>query len=876
MPAVQLLEAYVQRLATVPVWRRWFLGIAVAGGCTAEAGCTKGAPLSLAGAMRRCLMAAAPGRVSAEELKKNSNTGGNSGKAETLEGVLKSLVAGIAKASGDITEAMRGKGEADAAQKLLQACSAAAEAKSPAWGGLQYLRANELKTSEVDVDLWAAHNELERLLGPVPAGAAVVSVNGRRYGPIYPVQNGITFQARHLSFAEEVDLVYVQLGGPSGKELDWRKGPGDTWPGAGINRLLRDAGAEEDPLALAYALAHRSKVVEDMRSMGKGEDKQSDDEPMDGGDDSGESELEKAFNKAPSELRLHLPCPADSPCPFRIFAVLDPLGEDAQKLPPVFRALREELGAEVHLLLRPKPLVEPPLLTYYRAAKAAPAPAGGLAALGEWDGLARGTHFALPARRSLMLSVRLHTPDTWACSAVDSEGADLDALSAATDGTVHARYSLEALFIEGWATLARSASQHFGPPAAGRHLALSPLGAGGWHEGAESAGSDSVVVKSGYFQLRAPPGIYELSSDVSNDDQVSSDSLLLPDGPVELVELTGGGMNLQVKVDMSGSDGSTSAVKGKVEQVSYEGAGGDPRVCTETIHIFSVASGLKYERLLRIMMLSVRENTKCPLRFWLVDNFLSPQFRRLLPHLSQRVGFEVSRVTYKWPAWLREQTQKQRIIWAYKILFLDVLFPIQVRKVLFIDADQIVRADVQELTKMDLQGHVYGFVPFCGSGPKDNSWFGSSGSVDWKNPDTTGFRFWEQGFWQSHLGGHNHYHISALFVVDLVAFRAAGAGDVLRDVYQSLTADPHSLSNLDQDLPNYVQRMLPIFSLPQDWLWCESWCSEATKKRAKTIDMCQHPVRKEGKLQMAKRIAPEWVDYDARLDVWIKETNMTA
>lgn len=38
-------------------------------------------------------------------------------------------------------------------------------------------------------------------------------------------------------------------------------------------------------------------------------------------------------------------------------------------------------------------------------------------------------------------------------------------------------------------------------------------------------------------------------------------------------------------------------------------------------------------------------------------------------------------MTYKWPEWLTQQTQKQRIIWGYKILFLDVLFPLNVKKV---------------------------------------------------------------------------------------------------------------------------------------------------------------------------------------------------
>jgi UDP-glucose:glycoprotein glucosyltransferase len=60
-------------------------------------------------------------------------------------------------------------------------------------------------------------------------------------------------------------------------------------------------------------------------------------------------------------------------------------------------------------------------------------------------------------------------------------------------------------------------------------------------------------------------------------------------------------------------------------------------------------------------------------------------------------------------------------------------------------------------------------------------------------------------------------------------------------------ADLHS----NQDLPNYAQHTVPIFSLPQEWLWCESWCGNATKARAKTIDLCNNPMTKEPKLQVA-------------------------
>jgi hypothetical protein len=57
-------------------------------------------------------------------------------------------------------------------------------------------------------------------------------------------------------------------------------------------------------------------------------------------------------------------------------------------------------------------------------------------------------------------------------------------------------------------------------------------------------------------------------------------------------------------------------------------------------------------------------------------------------------------------------------------------------------------------------------------------------------------------------------------------------------------------STFTQDLPNYAQHSVPIFSLPQEWLWCESWCGNATKARAKTIDLCNNPMTKEPKLQV--------------------------
>ena len=151
--------------------------------------------------------------------------------------------------------------------------------------------------------------------------------------------------------------------------------------------------------------------------------------------------------------------------------------------------------------------------------------------------------------------------------------------------------------------------------------------------------------------------------------------------------------------------------------------------------------------------------------------------------------------------------------------------------------------------------------------------------------------FLGSGSKKSHLG-NRHYHISALYVVELLRFRRLAAGDRLCGQYQALSQDPNSLANLDQDLPNNMIHQVPIKSLPQEWLWCETWCSEASKPAAKTIDLvsipnmpsnvfacclislcmcwnsllqCNNPLTKEPKLTSAMRILPEWSDYDREI-----------
>lgn len=383
----------------------------------------------------------------------------------------------------------------------------------------------------------------------------------------------------------------------------------------------------------------------------------------------------------------------------------------------------------------------------------------------------------------------------------------------------------------------------------------------------ESHYSDSLVMKTlGYWQLRANPGVWDLKI---NDDSRGAEIFQMVEGKTKhggvrvTKPISSNTKQLVIRNFVGRSDGDTLLVKRKpgYEKATlfYEDEKKKSQNDDDVVHVFSLATGHLYERFLKIMMLSVTKRTSAKVKFWLFENFLSPTFKASSIAMAKRIGCEVEFVTYKWPEWLRGQSEKQRIIWGYKILFLDVLFPLNVKKIIYVDADQVIRGDLKELWNMDLKGAPYGYTPMCTT-----------------NESTLGFQFWNQGFWKSHLRG-KPYHISALYVVDLEKFRKDRVGDTLRAQYQGLSADPGSLANLDQDLPNYVQHQVPIFSLPQEWLWCESWCSTETKVDAKTIDLCNNPLHKEPKVSMAKRIISgdlfeeSWIELDAEVGEYESE-----
>ncbi|TWW80861.1 UDP-glucose:glycoprotein glucosyltransferase 2, partial [Takifugu flavidus] len=538
---------------------------------------------------------------------------------------------------------------------------------------------------------------------------------------------------------------------------------------------------------------------------------------------------------------------------YDVVAIVDPLTRAAQKMSTLLIVLGQVVNMRLQIFMNCRAkLSELPLKSFYRFVLES-----------DVSFLANDTVSSGPFARfmeipeSPLLTLNMITPESWMVQAVRSPH-DLDNIHLQeVSGVVTAEYELEHLLLEG-----HCFDLSTGQPPRGLQFTL------GMSQ--DPLTYDTIVMANlGYFQLKANPGAWILRLRKGRSEDIyqilTHDGTDSPADAGDVVVVLNSfhskiiKVRVQKKTDKINEDllSENSESKGIWDSIASITGGAsqkdDAEEKEDVLNIFSVASGHLYERFLRIMMLSVLRHTKTPVKFWFLKNYLSPSFKDTISHMAQAYDFQYELVQYKWPRWLHQQTEKQRIIWGYKILFLDVLFPLAVDKIIFVDADQIVRADLKELRDLNLQGAPYGYTPFCDS-----------------RGEMEGYRFWKAGYWASHLG-HRKYHISALYVVDLKKFRKIAAGDRLRGQYQALSQDPNSLSNLDQDLPNNMIHQVAIKSLPQEWLWCETWCDDASKARAKTIDLCNNPKTKEPKLTAAARIVPEWVEYDNEIKQLLRQ-----
>jgi UDP-glucose:glycoprotein glucosyltransferase len=394
----------------------------------------------------------------------------------------------------------------------------------------------------------------------------------------------------------------------------------------------------------------------------------------------------------------------------QVSVILDPVSEAAQRFTPLLKVIRDKLKLPLQLLLAPAVVLEGddkiPITSYYRFV-------GDPTAFTD-DQSTVATFSNLPTNHILTLQVDV--PEPWnvqqssAIQDTDNLRCDIrvgcsddDALIKENNSVqvyerghfTNVEYGLKNLLIFGQCyelangsppnglqlTVSRSSIRYDQPllpeiVEIGLDGESIPNMAKMRNGTVGTIYSDTLVMKNvGYWQLPANPGVWKLGIDKGSEGakifeiisgSIKNGALIVPDvvtsqktktivmqdfvsrGEVLLVQRRPGYENADL---FFGSDGQMI----------------NSHVDDDIIHVFSLATGHLYERFLKIMMLSVTKRTSSKVKFWLFENFLSPTFKASALAMATRIGCEVEFVTYKWPEWLRGQSEKQRIIWGYKV-----------------------------------------------------------------------------------------------------------------------------------------------------------------------------------------------------------------
>ena len=410
------------------------------------------------------------------------------------------------------------------------------------------------------------------------------------------------------------------------------------------------------------------------------------------------------------------PAHADQPA-FDIVAVVDPVSRGAQKVAPLVAVLASVLNAKIRIFLNcVDKHSEMPNKSFYRQVLEPSLSFKDDGSLGEGP---RAVFQNIPEQP--ILTMAMHVPDNWLVepsrSVYDLDNIKLENI----DGAVTSEWELNSLLLEG-----HCFESGTGNPPRGLQLTLGTKNHPDF--------TDTIVMANlGYLQLKAAPGawylnlrdgrsadIYDIVSQENTDSKAGAKdvTVLMNSFQSRIIKLKVSKKADKKNEELLPQDSSDEDSGGWFSSITNKlSSGGEADTADEDqgLNIFCVATGHLYERLLKIMMLSVLKTTKTPVKFWILKNFLSPSLKDFIPEYAKRYGFEYEYVQYKWPRWLNQQTNKQRIIWGYKILFLDVLFPLNLKKIIFVDTDQIVRTDLIELRDLDLGGAPYGYTPFCDS-----------------------------------------------------------------------------------------------------------------------------------------------------------------
>jgi UDP-glucose:glycoprotein glucosyltransferase len=232
-------------------------------------------------------------------------------------------------------------------------------------------------------------------------------------------------------------------------------------------------------------------------------------------------------------------------------------------------------------------------------------------------------------------------------------------------------------------------------------------------------------------------------------------------------------------------------------------------------NVLIAAGGGESERMALVTVLSVVRSAKVPVEFWILKRGATVEFEERV--LEVAGGCRCNFVHYGWPMWLTPPAERKKAAALARVLFLDIVMPLSVQRVVAIEAGTIVVGDLTELLVDDMEGAPCAFV--------------------------------EDGKGIS----------SALFVADMEKWRTAGVGEVARMSYEDLIDHLAKSDQIEELLLGRMQKRVDMFPISRGWRRCSSRGRDGEMAHVRAIGAC-------GSIAALRRDMPLWRELDEEIE----------
>ena len=226
------------------------------------------------------------------------------------------------------------------------------------------------------------------------------------------------------------------------------------------------------------------------------------------------------------------------------------------------------------------------------------------------------------------------------------------------------------------------------------------------------------------------------------------------------------------------------------------------------LNVFSFVAGKAYEDQVCVMMRTLANHSKVPVKFWIIGHL----------HKELSSAYSVVWLPLVLPGVRVSPTSPIQALKLAKLLNLDLYFPPEVRTVLFCDPGTVWLGDSSRFLRLDMRNASLALPDISKRNKADKHLF-----------------FMQEEMVRERL--FRPYHSSSLFFVNLETWRNQRGREVIKELYEKLSARRRFVM-IDDELVNMAQSIIQVITLPETTSFCDKYSDTRLRNVSLSISLC--------------------------------------